>query len=148
MVVNGRAVVGANAIAGEWGHKSLPWPEGGRAGRVRPCYCGRTGCIETFLSGPGMARDHQRETGEAIDAHTVAARAGTGDAGAAATLERYQHRLARALASIINVLDPDVIVVGGGLSNIDQLLTRVPEIWPEYVFSDHVATRLLKAMCR
>lgn len=145
VVVNGRAVVGANAIAGEWGHNPMPWPEAGEWPGP-PCYCGRTGCIETFLSGPGMARDHQRETGEAIDAHAIAARAAGGDAGAAATLERYQQRLARALASIINVLDPDVIVVGGGLSNIDQLYTRVPEIWPEYVFSDHVATRLLKAM--
>ncbi len=125
VVVNGRAVVGANAIAGEWGHNPLPWPEAGEWPGP-PCYCGRTGCIETFLSGPGMARDHQRETGEAIEAHAIAARAGEGDAGAAATLERYQHRLARALASIINVLDPDVIVVGGGLSNIDQLLHARP----------------------
>jgi fructokinase len=145
VVVNGRALVGANAIAGEWGHNPLPWPEAGEWPGP-PCYCGRTGCIETFLSGPGLARDHQRETGEQIDTHTIAARAGEGEARAAATLERYQHRLARALASIINVLDPDVIVVGGGLSNIDRLYTRVPEIWTDYVFSDHVATRLLKAM--
>jgi fructokinase len=145
VVVNGRVVVGANAIGGEWGHNPLPWPEA-EEWPGRPCYCGRTGCIETFLSGPGLSRDHQRATGQQLDAETIAARACGGDPLAAATLGRYEHRLARGLASIINVVDPDVIVVGGGLSNIDRLYRRVPEIWAEYVFSDHVATRIVKAM--
>jgi fructokinase len=145
VVVNGQPVVGANAIAGEWGHNPMPWPEADEWPGPS-CYCGRTGCIETFLSGPGMSRDHYRATGDELEALTIAARACAGDAVAGATLARYQHRLARALASIVNVLDPGVIVVGGGLSNIDQLYTRVPELWTEYVFSDHVATKLVKAM--
>jgi fructokinase len=144
VVVNGRALVGANAIAGEWGHNPMPWPEGDEWPGP-PCYCGRSGCIETFLSGPGLSRDHERTTGEKFDALTIAARACAGDAHAAATLERYQRRLARALASVINVLDPEVIVLGGGVSNINELYTRVPQLWKEFVFSDQVATRLVKA---
>ena len=144
IVVNGRAVIGANAIAGEWGHNAMPWPQDGEWPGPR-CYCGRTGCIETFLSGPGMSRDHQRACGEALDATTIAARAYTGDPKASATLGRYQDRLARALASIINVVDPEVIVLGGGLSNIQQLYNRVPELWTKFVFSDHVSTRLVRA---
>lgn len=144
IVVNGRIVVGANAIGGEWGHNALPWPHGDEWPGPR-CYCGRTGCIETFLSGPGLARDHQRVTGEQLDAGTIATRACSGDAPASATLARYEQRLARGLASIINVLDPAVIVMGGGLSNIDRLYQAVPKLWREYVFSDHVATRLVKA---
>jgi fructokinase len=145
LVVNGRAVVGANAIAGEWGHNPMPWPEEGEWPGP-PCYCGRTGCIETFLSGPGLSRDHRKASGEQLDAAAIAVRACRGDAVASATLSRYERRLARALASIVNVVDPDVIVMGGGLSNIEQLYRRVPEMWGEYVFSDHVATRLVKAM--
>jgi fructokinase len=142
--VNRRAIVGANAIAGEWGHNPMPWPEPGEWPGP-PCYCGRTGCLETFLSGPGMSRDHRIRTGEDLDAATIAGRASAGDAAAVETLEIYQRRLARGLASIVNVLDPDVIVVGGGLSNIDQLYVRVPELWRPFVFSDHVATRLVRA---
>jgi fructokinase len=144
VVVNGKAIVGANAIAGEWGHNPMPWPEEGEWPGP-PCYCGRTGCIETFLSGPGMSDDHERSTGQRIDALTIAGQASGGDGQAAATLDRYARRLARALASVINVLDPDVIVLGGGVSNIEQLYTRVPQLWAEYVFSDQVATRLVKA---
>lgn len=144
VVVNGRAIIGANAIAGEWGHNPMPWPEQDEWPGP-PCYCGRTGCIETFLSGPGMSRDHQTATGEQIDAAVLAGRAAAGDPAAGATLDRYEHRLARALASIINVLDPDVIVMGGGLSNIERLYRNVPVLWKEYVFSDHVATKLVKA---
>jgi fructokinase len=144
VVVNGRAIVGANAIAGEWGHNPLPWPEEGEWPGPA-CYCGRTGCIETFLSGPGLSGDHERATGEQLDALTIGARACAGDERAVETLERYQRRLARALASVINVLDPDVIVLGGGVSNINQLYTRVPQLWGEYVFSDRVDTRLVKA---
>ena len=145
VVVNGRALRGANAIAGEWGHNPLPWP-GPDEWPGPACYCGRTGCIETFLSGPGLARDHERKTGQALDARDIARAAGTGDPGAEATLVRYEGRLARALASILNVLDPDVVVLGGGLSNVDRLYANVPRMWGEYVFSDHVATRLIKAV--
>ena len=144
LVVNGRTVVGANAIGGEWGHNPLPWPRPDEWPGP-PCYCGRTGCIETFLSGPGMSRDHEGTTGERFDADVIADRAAQGNEHARATLERYEHRLARGLASIINVVDPDVIVLGGGLSNIDRLYARVPALWGEYVFSDHVATRLVRA---
>lgn len=144
IVVNGKPVVGANAIAGEWGHNAMPWPEGDEWPGP-PCYCGRTGCIETFLSGPGLSRDHERATGQAIDATTLAAQACGGVPEAEASLARYERRLARALASVVNVLDPEVIVMGGGLSNIDRLYTNVPRLWGEYIFSDHVATRLVKA---
>lgn len=145
IVVNGRVLVGANAIGGEWGHNPLPWPEadewpGG------PCYCGRTGCIETFLSGPGMARDHARATGQELDAAAIAQRAASGDEQARATLDRYERRLARGLASIINVVDPNAIVLGGGISKIDSLYSRVPRLWGEYVFSDRVTTRLVRPM--
>jgi fructokinase len=144
LVVNGRIVVGANAIAGEWGHNPLPWPtDDERPGPA--CYCGRAGCIETFLSGPGLARDHERATGERLDASAIAERAREGNERACATLDRYEGRLARGLASIINVVDPDVIVLGGGLSNIERLYERVPALWGEFVFSDHIATRLAKA---
>lgn len=144
IVVNGRIVVGANAIGGEWGHNPMPWPEADEWPGP-PCYCGRTGCLETFLSGPGMSRDHQQRTGTTLDAATIAARACEGDRRAEATLARYERRLARGLASIVNVLDPDVIVVGGGLSNIDRLYRNVPQIWGAFIFSDHVATRIVKA---
>ena len=144
IVVNGRIVVGANAIGGEWGHNPMPWPEPDEWPGP-PCYCGRTGCLETFLSGPGMARDHERRTGQKADAGTIASRACQGAADALFTLGLYESRLARGLSSIINVLDPDVIVLGGGLSNIERLYEQVPRIWDRFVFSDRVATRLVKA---
>lgn len=144
LVVNGHVVVGANAIGGEWGHNPLPWPDGDEWPGP-PCYCGLTGCIETFLSGPGLANDHLRVAGERLDAPVIAERAAAGDPHAAATLERYAGRMARALASVINVVDPDVIVLGGGVSNVERLYSRVPELWGKHVFSDHVATRLVKA---
>jgi fructokinase len=141
VVVDGRVLTGPNAIAGEWGHNPLPWPNGEeRPGP--PCYCGRTGCIETFLSGPGLSRDHARASGERADAVRIAACAGRGEAAALASMARYQERLARALASMINMLDPDVIVLGGGLSHIEQLYTDVPRLWGTHVFSDRVATAL------
>jgi fructokinase len=144
VVVNGQVVVGTNGIAGEWGHNPLPWPQPGEWPGPS-CYCGRTGCIETFLSGPGLSRDFQRATNEVVRAEEVVARAASGDLRAALCLERYEDRFARALASVINVLDPDVIVLGGGLSNIDRLYSAIPGRWPAFVFSDVVATRLLKA---
>ena len=144
VVVNGRVVVGANAIGGEWGHNPLPAPrDDERPGP--PCYCGRSGCIETFLSGPGLAREYVARGGEEVAAAEVAARAMRGETRAAECLERYEERFARAIASIINVLDPDVIVLGGGLSNIARLYERVPRLWSPYVFSDRVATLLVPA---
>ena len=142
VVVGGRVLTGANAIAGEWGHNPLPWPRD--AERPGPaCYCGRHGCLETWLSGPGLARDFQAAAGADLPAHAVVARAEAGDPAARAALERHEDRLARGLAQVINVLDPDVIVLGGGLSNIARLYDNVPRRWGEYVFSDHVATRLV-----
>jgi len=120
IVVNGQVLAGANAIAGEWGHNPLPGDEVVRP----PCYCGRTGCIETFLSGPALAAD--------------------GGADNEPAMQRYEQRLARALAQVINILDPQVIVLGGGLSNLDRLYDRVPRLWGAHVFSDTVATRLVK----
>ncbi len=144
VVVDGRALRGANAIAGEWGHNPLPWP--GDDERPGPeCYCGRRGCIETFLSGPGLAADHLRATGQALDAAAIAARADAGDADCLATLARYADRMARSLATVINVLDPDVIVLGGGVSNVTRLYASVPAAWGRYVFSDVVRTRLARA---
>ena len=142
VVVHGRVLTGPNAVAGEWGHNPLPWAEGDE--RDGPgCYCGRRGCIETFLSGPGLARDHRRVTGEALSSEDVVARAAAGDQAAEATLVRYESRMARALAGIINVLDPDVIVLGGGLSNLARLYRSVPAQWGTWVFSDRVDTRLV-----
>lgn len=135
IVAHGRLLAGPNAIAGEWGHNPLPWPRD--AERPGPaCYCGRSGCIETFLSGPALARDH----GEGLTAEQVAA-AGTPSAEAA--LARYEERLARALAGVINVMDPHVIVLGGGLSRLERLYRNVPRSWGRFVFSDHVDTRLV-----
>jgi len=144
LVVQGRLVVGANAIGGEWGHNPLPAPEDDeRPGP--PCYCGRFGCIETFLSGPGLSRDYLRLGGDDVPAMEVAARADRGEPHAVACLERYERRFARAIGSIINVVDPDVIVLGGGLSNIARLYDRVPALWGPCVFSDRVDTRLVQA---
>jgi fructokinase len=142
VVVNGHVLAGVNAIGGEWGHNPLPRPQPGELPGPA-CYCGHHGCIETFLSGPGLARDHQHATGLALQPAEIAARADGGDPEATATLERYEDRMARALASIINVLDPDVIVLGGGMSNIARLYHRVPARWSRYVFSDRVDTRLV-----
>ncbi|MGH8528943.1 MAG: ROK family protein [Nevskiales bacterium] len=143
IVFNKQLVTGPNAIAGEWGHNPLPWPKQDFSelpGRV--CYCGKHGCIETWLSGPGLAADFG-EPG--LPAAELLARAETGDGSAQAALSRYEDRLARGLASVINVLDPEIIVLGGGLSNITRLYDNVPRLWDQYVFSDRVDTRLVKA---
>jgi fructokinase len=145
VVVDRRVLTGANAIGGEWGHNPLPWPEV-HEWPGPPCYCGLTGCIETFLSGPGLSRDHESRTGEQLDAATIARRADQGDAAAEATVERYEHRMARALASVINIVDPDVIVLGGGVSNMGRLYRNVPRLWTQHVFSDAVTTRLRPAV--
>ncbi|MDA8259075.1 MAG: ROK family protein [Betaproteobacteria bacterium] len=164
IVIDGKVLTGANAIAGEWGHNPLagdcedhppgPLPaEGGDSGSplrgsacvaLPVCYCGRRGCIELYLSGPGLAADHRRATSADFSPAEITQRAIAGDVDCETTLQRYEARLARALATVINLLDPDVIVLGGGLSNIDRLYANVPRLWGEYVFSDQVATRLLK----
>jgi fructokinase len=138
IVVDGRLLRGADAIAGEWGHNPLPWPEPGELPGP-PCYCGKAGCLETFLSGPGLARDH----GQGLTGEEVAARAAAGEPAARVGLDRYADRLARGLASVVNVLDPHAIVLGGGLSRIDALYETVPSLMSKYVFSDRVAARLL-----
>jgi fructokinase len=144
IVVNGRVLTGAHAIAGEWGHNPLPWPDDDE--RPGPdCYCGRAACIETFLAGPSLARDHRRHSEQDLDAAEIAARAEAGDSHALATMARYEDRMARALATVINVLDPDVVVLGGGVSNIERLYREVPLLLPRYVFSDKVATPIVKA---
>ncbi len=141
VVVEGKVLTGLNAVAGEWGHNPLPWPHDGEWPGPR-CYCGRTGCVETFLSGPGMLRDHEERTGQAIVPAEIARAAGLGDARARVSLDRYADRMARALASVINLLDPDVIVLGGGMSNLGALYDEVPRRWGAYVFSDRVDTPL------
>jgi len=143
IVAHGRLHVGPNAIAGEWGHNPLPLPSE-RDLPLPECYCGRRGCIETYLSGPGMARDHRAAGGQAIPAEEIAAHAAAGDTACTATLARYEERLARALAGVINLLDPNVIVLGGGMSNIERLYVEVPRLWGRHVFSDRVATRLAR----
>jgi len=145
IVVDGHVLTGANAIAGEWGHNPLPLPRAEDL-PLPACYCGRQGCIETYLSGPGMEADHARRNGGRIAAAEIARRAQAGEAACDATLARYEERLARALAGVINIVDPEVIVLGGGLSNIRRLYERVPSIWSACVFSDEVRTRLVPPM--
>lgn len=169
VVVNGQALDGPNSIAGEWGHNPLPyfqfahsqadheitghhpatgepivhpWPSE-RECNGPVCYCGKKGCIEAYLSGPALAADHVRYGGEDLPAQEIAQLAQAGYGPCSKTLARYEERLARALASVINILDPDVIVLGGGLSNIQRLYDNVPRLWPRYVFSDRVDTRLV-----
>jgi fructokinase len=146
--VNRRLLTGPNGIAGEWGHNPLPWPTADESPGPS-CYCGKSGCIETFLSGPGMQRDHERRGGRREPAPAIVAQAGAGDPVAMQTLDRYEGRMARALAAVINVLDPDVIVLGGGMSNIERLYENVPRRWRDSVFSAGadaiVRTRLVRA---
>jgi fructokinase len=166
IVIDGHVLVGANAIAGEWGHNPLPAARGVESPGP-PCYCGRSGCIETFLSGPALERDYaesspssfrepqgrpepgRKSTGSGqatVTAKEIARRAADGDPLADAALGRYEDRMARALASVINLLDPDVIVLGGGLSNIERLYRNVPTLWKPHIFSDTVTTRLVRAL--
>lgn len=138
LVVHGQVLDGANHIAGEWGHNPLPFLSS--QDKPEPCYCGQLGCIETWLSGPAMSAAHQRRAGQRLDPANIAART---DTDCQQTLENYCQHLAAALASVINIIDPDVIVLGGGLSNIKALYSRVPALWPKHVFSDDIRTRLL-----
>jgi fructokinase len=144
LAINKSLVRGPNAIAGEWGHNPLPWPLPTAGELPGPlCYCGQSGCIETFLSGPALSQDHANSTGETLSPDEIVLRADDGHRGAELTMVRYVDRFARASASVINVLDPAVIVLGGGLSQISQLYTDVPKLWPKYVFSDTVATQMV-----
>lgn len=142
VVMHGRVWNGRNAIGGEWGHNPLPWPQDDE--RPGPdCYCGRQGCIETFLSGPGLERDYGALAGKQLKGPEIVALSESRDAAAETALRRYEQRLARALAHIINILDPDVIVLGGGVSNMQRLYRNVPALWGNYIFSDVVGTQLL-----
>jgi fructokinase len=142
LVVERRLMPGANSAAGEWGHNSLPWPDAAEVPGP-PCSCGKPGCMELYLSGPGLQRDHAQTTGETLDARTIVTRAERGDPACRATFDRYIDRLARAMASLINLFDPDVIVVGGGLSHIASLYGRVPARWTRYLTGEHVETRFV-----
>ena len=131
---------GPNQIAGEWGHNPLPWMTDEERAGAPECYCGKTGCIETFLSGPGLERDHARRSGSSRSSHDIVRAAAAGDADAMEALRRYENRLARALAGVINILDPDIVVLGGGMSNVPNLAPSVSTLLPRYVFSDTVQT--------
>ena len=141
IVFDGRVLTGPQAIAGEWGHNPLPWPLADELPGP-DCYCGRQGCIECFLSGPGLARDYQEGSAALLSAEEILRRAQAGESRADACMARFEHRLARGLAHVINILDPDVIVLGGGLSGIQRLYDNVPRLWGEFVFSDAVHTPL------
>jgi len=142
VVIDGKVVTGCNAIGGEWGHNPLAWPDEHERS-VPPCPCGRRGCHESFLSGPALERAYEEMAGRPLSAQEIAAAADHGEHAARQVMARYEDQLARGLASVINIIDPEVIVLGGGVSNIDRLYTHVPAIWDRYVFSDHVATRLV-----
>lgn len=149
IAVHGRVLRGPNGLAGEWGHNPLPWAVPGDD-PMPACYCGQRGCIETLVSGPGLARDHARHNGSEQTGEALVAAAAAGDAAAQATLDRHTSRLARALASVINLLDPDVIVLGGGVSRMAHLYDQVPRLWGRWVVSggqhDEVRTRLAPAL--
>ena len=142
LVVGGRVLAGANGIAGEWGHNPLPAPTAADQ-PPPPCYCGRSGCIETYLSGPALAAHHRFAGGSEFDAAAIATGAAAGNAPCCASLDLYAERLARSLAGVINVFDPEVIVLGGGLSGIAALYDQVPRRWGRHIFSDSVRTRLV-----
>ena len=144
IVIDGQCLAGRNLIAGEWGHNPLPWPSIDEVRDAPSCYCGRSGCIEAWISGPGVAADHARRCGGSLALPDIVARAAHGDEAARDTMTRLVHRTGRALATIINVLDPDVIVLGGGLSNIEGVAERVRDAVPPWVFSDRVTTPIVR----
>jgi len=143
IAIGRQILTGANAIAGEWGHNPLPWPAPDEIPGP-PCWCGRSGCLETFLSGPALASEHHRHCGQELSPPEIVEAAASGNADCRETLGRYTDRLARGLASVINLIDPGVIVLGGGLSGISALYEQVPRLWTRYIFSDRVITRLLR----
>ncbi|MFL5579379.1 MAG: ROK family protein [Gemmatimonadaceae bacterium] len=143
VVIDGRCHVGLNLVGGEWGHNPLPWM-GADEHPGPPCYCGKRGCVETFLSGPGLERDHHEHTGRALSSRDVVRLAAEGDGDAEAAMVRYRDRLARALATVVNVLDPDVIVLGGGMSNVPGIAAAAAAGLSRWVFSDSVATPVVR----
>ncbi len=145
IAIDGVPLTGLNAIAGEWGHNPLPWPRMGELPGPA-CYCGKQGCIETWLSGPGLAAEHRRIYGQEMDGHGIVAAAATGDASASATVARWRERLARSLAVAVNLLDPDVIVIGGGLSRIESLYEPLPDMLSKWCFSDGISTPVRPAL--
>lgn len=142
IVLGGAPLYGANAIGGEWGHNPLPWPVTDESPGPE-CWCGQNGCIETYLSGPGLSRDHESRTGDSLDAAGITARAAAGDADCKESMARYEDRLARALSHVVNIVDPAAIVLGGGLSNCTRLYDSIPALWDRWIFSDMIDTRLL-----
>ena len=144
IVIGKKLHKGKNKIAGEWGHNPLPWANEGEL-PGKKCYCGRTGCLETFISGPAIEREFKNLHGKHLNMKNIVKESGAGNLKAEQTIRKLEDRLARALAHVINILDPDSIVLGGGLSNIDRLYSNVPKIWAEYIFSDDVSTVLSKA---
>ena len=144
IVIGKKLHKGKNKIAGEWGHNPLPWANEGEL-PGKKCYCGRTGCLETFISGPAIEREFKNLHGKHLNMKNIVKESGAGNLKAEQTIRKFEDRLARALAHVINILDPDSIVLGGGLSNIDRLYSNVPKIWAEYIFSDDVSTELSKA---
>ena len=143
IVIDGKILTGPHAIAGEWGHNPLPWPSTDEL-PGRPCYCGKSGCLETWLSGPGIAADHQTDTERLMTAERIAERASQGDSACKITLDRFLDRLARGIAGVINILDPDVIVLGGGVSHIQEIYQQIPTRLGPYVFSDVVNTPVVQ----
>src|SRR5215475_12734050 len=143
IALRGKILTGINAIAGEWGHNPIPWPRQEELPGPQ-CYCGKKGCLETFLSGPGLSRDFLNATGLHHEPTEIVRLAEANEQAAETCLRRYEDRLARGLAHVINILDPDVIVLGGGMSNIQRLYHRVPRLWDQYVFSDRLDTKLLR----
>lgn len=144
IAIDSKIINGINSIAGEWGHNPLPWPKENELPGPN-CYCGKQGCIETFLSGPGLMNDYKVITDKKLEPPEIVQQSRGGNKSTIATMERYYDRLARALASVINIIDPDVIVLGGGLSNIEELYEKIPELWIQHVFSDRVDTKLVPA---
>jgi fructokinase len=145
IAVNGQVRVGPNGLSGEWGHNSLPWPTADELPGP-PCYCGQRGCIETWISGTGLASDHRRVTGHPLTGPQIVAAAAAGDAAAEASLVRLEDRIGRALAGVINLLDPDVIVLGGGLSKLDRLYAHLPALIARHLFGGGaLATPVLRA---
>lgn len=145
VVVNGSVLAGPNAIAGEWGHNPLPWPNAQELASAPQCYCGKRGCIETFCSGPAFARDFAAGSPAILGAREVVDLIAAGNPAAELAMQRYEERLAKALASVVNVIDPEVIVLGGGMSNIRRLYQRLPRLVGQYAFSDHLITRIVPA---
>jgi fructokinase len=145
IVVDGKCIIGVNQITGEWGHNPLPWPSADESPGP-PCYCGKRGCIEAFLSGPSLARDHEVHTGKRVSTRDIVLDANEGQREARDTMERYYDRLARALSSVINLLDPDVIVLGGGMSNVVGLAEEAQKRLSGYVFSDTIETKVVNNM--